>query len=92
MKYLRSVWEPVWNKYVKSHFSAAWSNNSFRNNIKIAFEHHDHAYVRTKRISAGIPDPMNGTLYLGDGAYAVLNPLAADTMQREYVEQAKAVM
>ncbi|MBI2742811.1 MAG: fibronectin type III domain-containing protein [Chlamydiales bacterium] len=38
--------------------------------VKTVFEHHDHAFKRTHRLKQGKIDP-DGTLYFGDGAWAV---------------------
>jgi acid phosphatase type 7 len=37
--------------------------------IDIAFEHDDHAYKRTHLLQDGEPDPDQGILYVGDGAW-----------------------
>jgi acid phosphatase type 7 len=37
--------------------------------VAVAFEHDDHAYKRTHRLRDGEPDPDEGILYLGDGAW-----------------------
>jgi len=37
-------------------------------NVRVAFEHHDHTFKRTKPIKAGVVDP-NGITYLGDGCF-----------------------
>jgi acid phosphatase type 7 len=41
-----------------------------RAGVRIAFEHHDHAYKRTHPIKNGKLDPT-GIIYLGDGAWGV---------------------
>lgn len=37
-------------------------------NVRVAFEHHDHTFKRTKPVKAGVVDP-NGITYLGDGCF-----------------------
>lgn len=54
---IRKYWVPCFEKF---HLSAA-------------FEHHDHAYKRTKPILRGKPD-SKGVIYLGDGAWGVEKP------------------
>lgn len=49
-----------------------------RYNIDAVFEHHDHTYKRTHRLSNGLHD-ANGVLYLGDGSWGKIRrpaPLA----------------
>lgn len=41
-----------------------------KHGVDVSFEHHDHTYKRTHRLTAGVPDP-NGVLYMGDGAWGV---------------------
>jgi acid phosphatase type 7 len=42
------------------------------NDIKLAFEHHDHTYKRTHPIRGGEIAPDDGIVYIGDGAWGVL--------------------
>jgi len=65
---LRSVWAPLWDQY----------------QVKVAFEHHDHVYNRCKPMKNGVADYENGTLYIGDGAFGVLNEIPSDS--RYYVD------
>jgi acid phosphatase type 7 len=37
--------------------------------VDVAFEHDDHAYKRTHPLEDGEPEPDDGVLYLGDGAW-----------------------
>lgn len=37
--------------------------------VDVAFEHDDHAYKRTHLLRNGEPDPDDGILYIGDGAW-----------------------
>jgi hypothetical protein len=41
--------------------------------VTVAFEHHDHAYKRSKKIKNNKEDP-EGVLYLGDGAWGMTHP------------------
>jgi len=59
---VRKFWCPIFEKY----------------GVKVSFEHHDHAYKRTKPLLAGKVDPR-GIIYLGDGAWGVkLRPSEPD--------------
>lgn len=40
--------------------------------IKVAFEHHDHAYKRTVPIREEAIDPERGIVYFGDGAWGAV--------------------
>lgn len=51
---VREHWVPLFERY----------------GVRLAFEHHDHAYKRTVPIRAGAPDP-SGIVYVGDGAWGV---------------------
>ena len=48
----RTAWLPIFDKH----------------HLTTAFEHHDHAFKRTKLLRDNQPDP-GGTLYLGDGCW-----------------------
>jgi hypothetical protein len=47
-----------------------WTPLFERNNVQVAFEHHDHTFKRTHPIRNGKIDPK-GVVYLGDGAWGV---------------------
>lgn len=51
---VRKFWCPQFEKY----------------GVQVSFEHHDHAYKRTKPMLAGKVNPK-GVIYLGDGAWGV---------------------
>lgn len=59
---VRSNWTPLFEKY----------------GLTAAFEHHDHAYKRTRS--------LHGVLYLGDGGWGVLKPrIPATPRKRPYL-------
>jgi hypothetical protein len=68
---LREHWLPVFDKH----------------KIDVGFEHHDHAYKKTKKMKGNVPN-VNGTLYLGDGCFGV--PAKALDANRPYLETASA--
>jgi len=74
---LRKSWTPVFDQY----------------HLKVAFENHDHVYMRSKLMynDEVVNNTGNGTLYIGDGAFGVVGHLAADTNQRTYVSYAEAI-
>ena len=39
--------------------------------VRVAFEHHDHAFKRTHPLRAGAPDATDGVTYLGDGSWGL---------------------
>ncbi len=49
---------------------ALWAPEFERGGVKIAFEHHDHTFKRSKRIRNNTVD-VSGVLYLGDGSFGV---------------------
>lgn len=51
---VRTHWVPLFERY----------------GVRLAFEHHDHAYKRTVPLRGGRPHP-GGIVYLGDGAWGV---------------------
>jgi hypothetical protein len=55
--------------------------------VKLAFEHHDHTYKRTKPMKGGQVDP-DGTVFMGDGAWGV--PTRSVDTARSYLERASA--
>lgn len=44
-----------------------------RYNVTLVSENHNHAFKRTKRLSAGVPD-QKGIIYIGDGNYGTKVP------------------
>lgn len=54
-KFIRETWLPLFDRH---------------ENIRVAFENHDHAYKRTPPIRGDKPDPK-GIVYVGDGAWGV---------------------
>jgi acid phosphatase type 7 len=68
---IRSNWVPLFESY----------------KVKVAFEHHNHAFKRTYPIKEGAIDP-SGVLYLGDGSWGV-SPRAVASNKRWYIEKAK---
>jgi hypothetical protein len=71
---LRTNWMPVFDQY----------------HLKIAFENHDHVFMRSKNLVNGVEN-VNGTLYIGDGAFGVVGDLAADDSTRDYLAKAVAI-
>jgi len=53
-KWGRDAWTPLFDKY----------------NVKIAFEHNEHCFKRSKPLKGNKVD-KTGTLYLGDGSFGV---------------------
>ena len=71
---IRKFWCPLFDRY----------------GVKLAFEHHDHAFKRTVPIRAGKKDPK-GIIYLGDGAWGV-NLRKPDTQNpRWYIARTESV-
>jgi len=68
----------------------SWTSVFDQYHLKIAFENHDHVYLRTHPM---FNDQRNnsGTLYIGDGAFGVVGDLASDTFDRDYVANAEAI-
>jgi hypothetical protein len=65
----------------------AWLPLFDKHQLDVAFENHDHALKRSKLLKNNKVVPKNGTLYVGDGAWAVApRPAAAD---RWYLQVAK---
>ena len=58
--------------------------------VRVAFEHHDHAYKRTVPIRAGEPSP-DGIVYIGDGAWGVGVRDTHDPREVWYLERADSV-
>jgi hypothetical protein len=64
-----------------------WAPLFEKHQITAGFEHHDHTFKRTHRITAGELDPEKGILYLGDGSMGV--PVrSADNRDAWYHEKA----
>ena len=67
---------PAWPSYrpvdgsVSQKIRDQWCPLFEQHGVKLAFEHHDHAFKRTVPIRGGKPDPT-GITYLGDGAWGV---------------------
>ncbi|MBI1318922.1 MAG: hypothetical protein GC168_08225 [Candidatus Hydrogenedens sp.] len=63
-----------------------WGPLFDKHHLDIGFEHHDHSFKRTKRITGGEVDP-EGVLYLGDGSMGV--PVrSSDNADAWYIEKA----
>lgn len=60
------------NKY-SSQVRKSWVPHFEKYGLDVAFENHEHAYKRTYRIKDGKKD-SDGVLYLGDGAWGMLEP------------------
>jgi len=56
----------------------------FDNYVKVSFENHDHAYKRTYPLKKGFPS-LNGTIYLGDGAFGV--DVTKNLRKVDYIEK-----
>jgi len=67
-----------------------WSPLFERHGVRVAFEHHDHAYKRTVPIRAEQPDDA-GIVYVGDGAWGVGVRDVHDTEETWYLERAESV-
>jgi len=72
--HLRDIWLPLFDQY----------------HLKIAFENHDHVYLRSKPMFGDVEND-NGTLYIGDGAFGVVGDLAADTPTRTYIAHSQGI-
>lgn len=58
--------------------------------LTTAFEHHDHAFKRTRRLLDGQPVAQGGTLYLGDGCFGQRSqPL--DEIARPYLAKRASI-
>lgn len=60
-----------------------------RHGVRVAFEHHDHAYKRTVPIRAGAMDET-GITYIGDGAWGVGTREVHDPDQTWYLHRAES--
>lgn len=69
----RNAWLPIFDKH----------------HLTTAFEHHDHAFKRTKLLRRNQPDP-DGTLYLGDGCWG-MNARPVGNVRRWYEEKAASL-
>ena len=58
--------------------------------VRVCFEHHDHAYKRSVPILAGMAHPQ-GITYLGDGAWGVGVRPHHDVSETWYLERAESV-
>ncbi|GAB4196539.1 MAG: hypothetical protein Kow00105_10670 [Phycisphaeraceae bacterium] len=66
----RQHWVPLFDRY----------------GVDVAFEHHDHTYKRTHKLTAGQRDP-NGVLYVGDGAWGVEPRTVATPEERPFLSK-----
>ncbi len=60
-----------------------------RDNIKVAFENHDHTYKRTPPIRGLEVSPDDGIVYVGDGAWGVHTRTVHDPETTWYLEHAE---
>lgn len=67
-----------------------WAPLFERHGVRVAFEHHDHAYKRTHPIRNGRVDER-GIVYLGDGAWGVETRQAHDPAETWYLARAASV-
>ncbi|MFA9478258.1 fibronectin type III domain-containing protein [Phycisphaerales bacterium AB-hyl4] len=72
---IREHWHPVFDQH---------------DNIRVAFEHHDHTYKRTVPIRHGKEDE-DGIVYIGDGAWGVRLREIHDVDETWYLERAEAI-
>lgn len=79
---VRSFYNSVAKK-IRKHWVPIFEEN----HLKIAFEHHDHAYKRTHPIRNGAVDP-EGILYIGDGAWGVEHPRKSKNLDKWYLAKA----
>lgn len=64
---------PTHNSFDQDHPTAGrehWQPLFDQHDVTVAFEHHDHAFKRTKPLM-GLEPHADGTVYLGDGAMGV---------------------
>ncbi len=73
-QYVRKFWCPLFEKY----------------GVKVGFEHHDHAYKRTKPMLDGKVNPK-GVVYLGDGAWGVRLRNSEPDGPRWYIEKSGTI-
>ncbi len=66
----RRYWVPLFDRY----------------GVDVSFEHHDHTYKRTHRLTGGERDP-GGVLYLGDGAWGMEPRTVATPEERPYLQK-----
>lgn len=71
---VRRHWVPIFDKH----------------GIRVAFEHHDHAYKRTEPLRADQIDP-HGVVYIGDGAWGVAARAVHDPAETWYLARAQQV-
>jgi acid phosphatase type 7 len=70
---VRENWVPLFEQY----------------GVRLAFEHHDHAYKRTHPLIAGAP-AESGVVYLGDGAWGVGTRTPLTLSEAPYLAVAEA--
>ena len=71
---VRDYWTPLFDRY----------------GVKIAFEHHDHAYKRTPPIRGGEIDGR-GVVYIGDGAWGVGPREVHDAAETWYLARSQSI-
>lgn len=67
-----------------------WAPLFEKHGVRIAFEHHDHAYKRTVPIREEQEDP-DGVVYIGDGAWGVDVREVHDVSETWYLARAESV-
>ncbi|WP_049927763.1 purple acid phosphatase family protein [Halopiger goleimassiliensis] len=67
---MRERWVPLLDEY----------------DVDVAFEHDDHAYKRTRPLEGGEPNPDDGVVYLGDGAWGQGTRDVHSPDERPYLE------
>ena len=60
-------------------------------NLKVAFENHDHTYKRTPPIRNTAVSPDDGIVYVGDGAWGVATRPVHDPETTWYLERAESI-
>lgn len=77
---------PAWGTGVKGNIDDIqddWCPLFEEHQVDAVFENDHHTYKRTHKITGGIPDPENGILYIGDGAWgARLRPITDRMLNR----------
>ncbi len=70
---------------------ANWSPLFERAGVRVAFEHHDHAYKRTVPIR-GEEEDEKGIVYIGDGAWGVPTRPVHDAGETWYLEKSAPIL
>lgn len=55
--------------------------------VRVAFEHHDHAFKRTHPLRGGVVSPDDGVTYLGDGAWGLARRTLRETETAAYARR-----